>query len=145
MPCVAPDLPSRHLHVHLLVLLDGVPVPVPEGIGVGRPWTVEGDGFVSAGSCFAWIHTHDRTGVVHMASPESRPFTLGQVFEVWGHPLGPDGALGYRGAVTVSVDGVRVPGDPGGIELHSFDRIVLALGRPPARPPGRFDFERVRS
>jgi len=82
----------EHIHVHLVVLEDGANVAVPAGIGVGRPWGVDPDGFVSTGSCFAWIHTHDTTGVVHIAGPEEKSFNLGQLFSVWGHPITADSA-----------------------------------------------------
>jgi len=49
------------------------------------------------GSCFAWIHTHDTTGVVHVFTQVGKSDTLGQVFSVWGQPLGERGALGYSG------------------------------------------------
>ena len=140
VPCLKEDLPPVHLHIHLAVLLDAVPVTVPAGIGVGRPWGYGPPGFIATGTCFAWIHTHDTTGVVHVFTEVGTSFTLGQLFEVWGRPLSASGALGYTGRVAVLVGGQPLAGDPRRIPLTSFADIVIELGRPPATPPPPFDF-----
>lgn len=141
VPCLREDLPSRHIHVHLEILLDGVPVTVPAGIGVGRPWGLGPDGFIATGSCFAWIHTHDASGVVHIVTPEEKAYTLGQLFAVWGQPLGTTLALGYDGALAVFVNGLLFDGDPGSVTLANLKNIVIELGRAPATPaPALYDF-----
>ena len=84
MPCVRDDLPVNHFHVHLAVYLDGRPLTIPAGLGVGRPWEVNPPGFIATGGRFAWIHTHDTTGVVHVFTQVGKSDTLGQVFSVWG-------------------------------------------------------------
>jgi len=135
VPCLTEDLPQHHIHVHVLILYDGAGVAVPAGIGVGRPWGVDSTGFIATGRCFAWIHTHDTTGVVHIITPEEKAFTLGQVFEVWGQPLGAGSALGYDGSLAVLVNGRRIDGDPRAVRLENLENIVLELGRPPPVPP----------
>jgi hypothetical protein len=145
VPCLTEDLPQYHIHVHLQILYDGVVVGVPAGIGIGRPWSVDSTGFIATGGCFAWIHTHDTTGVVHIVTPEEKSFTLGQLFEVWGQPVGPDSALGYDGSLMVLVNGQRVGGDPRGVRLRNLENIVLELGTPPAvPPPALYDFAAKR-
>ena len=143
VPCLRNDLPPRHIHVHLTVLLDGSPVTVPAGIGVGKPWGYNPPGFLATGGCFAWIHTHDTTGVLHVFTEVGRTFTLGQVFEVWGRPLDAGGALGYRGRLALVTDGRAITGDPTSLPLTPFEDIVLELGKPPATPPRRFDFGNI--
>jgi hypothetical protein len=140
VPCLRNDLPPRHLHVHLAILLDGVPVTVPAGIGVGKPWGFNPPGFISTGGCFAWIHTHDATGLVHVFTEEGRTFTLGQLFEVWGRPLGVGQALGYTGSIALLAGGRAFTGDPQSLPLEPFENIVLELGKPPATPPPPYDF-----
>ncbi len=145
VPCMREDLPAQHLHVHLEVLLDGKPIVVPAGIGVGRPWGANPDGFIATGSCFAWIHTHDTTGVVHVFTQVGKSYSLGQVFEVWGQPLGANTVLGFRGALVVLVDGRPFVGDPQAVTLKNFENIVIELGRPPATPPpSTYDFGTMR-
>jgi hypothetical protein len=135
VPCLTEDLPQHHIHVHLLILYHGTGVTVPAGIGVGRPWGMDSTGFIATGGCFAWIHTHDTTGVVHIVTPEEKSFTLGQLFEVWGHPLAADSALGYDGPPVMLVNGRRFDGDLRAARLVNLESIVLELGEPPAIPP----------
>lgn len=145
VPCLTQELPAQHIHIHLVVLDDGANVTVPAGIGVGRPWGIDPDGFVSTGSCFAWIHTHDTTGVVHIVGPEEKSYRLGQLFSVWGHPLAADGAFNFKGPVAVLVNGVRFDGDPTELQLANFFNLVVELGKPPATPPApNYNFSSTR-
>ena len=146
VPCLTADLPVHHIHVHVQILADGAAVTVPAGIGVGRPWGVDATGFITGGSCFAWLHTHDTTGVVHIVTPEQKMFTLGQLFEVWGHPLGSASALGYHGSLATFVNGQRFAGDPREVKLLNLENIVLELGKQPAvQPPALYDFATPRA
>lgn len=145
VPCLTQELPAPHVHIHLVVLQDGANVTIPAGIGVGRPWGIDPDGFVSTGSCFAWIHTHDTTGVVHIVGPEEKTYTLGQLFSVWGHPLGADAAFNFSGPVAVLVNGVRADGDPREVPLANFFNIVVEIGTPPATAPApNYNFSSTR-
>jgi hypothetical protein len=145
VPCLTQEMPAMHTHIHLVVIDDGTNVTVPAGIGVGRPWGVDPDGFVSTGSCFAWIHTHDTTGVVHIGGPEETTYKLGQLFSVWGHPLSADAAFNFSGPVAVLVNGVRVDGDPREIQLANFFNVVVELGKPPATTPApNYNFSSTR-
>jgi hypothetical protein len=144
VPCLQDDLPVHHIHVHLGIYLDGNSVTVPAGIGVGRPWGVQPGGFVATGSCFAWLHTHDASGVVHIVTPEEKTFTLHQLFEVWGHPLSKGSALGVTESVTALVNGRHFGGDPPGIQLDNLENIVLEIGKLPSTPPpSLYDFATV--
>jgi hypothetical protein len=88
---------------------------------------------------------HDTTGVVHVFSPEGKTYTLGQVFSVWGHSLGPEKAFNFNGPLTVLVNGDRVSGDPRSIQLGNYFNIVLELGKPPATPPApNYNFSSTR-
>ncbi|HKW60794.1 MAG TPA: hypothetical protein VJR46_13675 [Candidatus Dormibacteraeota bacterium] len=145
VPCLRNDLPARHIHVHLTVFLDGSEVTVPAGIGVGKPWGYNPPGFIATGGCFAWIHTHDATGVVHIFTEEGRTFTLGQLFEVWGRPLGAGHALGYTGPLAVLTGGRAFTGDPRSLALTPYEDIVLELGTPPATPPRPYDFGTMKA
>ena len=135
VPCLTEERPQHHIHVHLQIMRDGIGVPVPAGIGVGRPWGVDSTGFITTGGCFAWIHVHDMTGVVHVFTPEEKSFTLGQLFELWGQPLVAGSALGYDGPLAVLVNGQRIDGDPREVALTNLENIVLELGLPPSDPP----------
>lgn len=81
-----PEVVQYHIHAHLTILLDGVNVIVPAGIGITPPRTAE-QGFITGGTCFYWLHTHDNSGVIHVESPTSQLYTLGQFFNIWGETL----------------------------------------------------------
>jgi hypothetical protein len=145
VPCLKEDLPTRHFHVHVGVLIDGKAVSVPAGIGVGQPLGRAADGFILTGSCFAWIHTHDTSGVIHVFTQVGQSYTLGQLFSVWGQPLGTGGALGFHGTLAVLVNGQGFDGDPRSVPLSNLENIVLELGKPPATPPpALYDFGTMR-
>ena len=141
VPCLADEVARYHTHVHLQILFDGVDVPVPAGIGIAQPWRVDLTGFIVTAPCFAWIHVHDTSGVVHMVAPEAKAFTLGQLFGVWGQQLEVGSALGYDGQLVVLVNGQRIEGDPRAVVLKNLENIVVELGKPPAvAPPALYDF-----
>jgi len=145
VPCLREDLPVNHFHVHLVIYLDGQKLTVPAGLGVGRPWGENPPGFIATGGCFAWIHTHDTTGVIHVFTQVGKSDTLGQVFSVWGQPFDAGGALGFRGKIGVLVNGQPVEGDPRSVPLKNLENVVVELGTPPATPPAAlYDFGTMR-
>jgi hypothetical protein len=84
--------------------------------------------FVVGGSAIYWLHTHDASGVVHIESPVQRTSTLGELFDLWGQPLGPDRVGPATGPVTVLVDGAVVGGDPRDVPLTAHAVIQLDVG-----------------
>jgi hypothetical protein len=145
VPCLRDDLAVNHFHVHMAIYADGEQVPVPAGLGVGRPWAEDPPGFITTGGCFAWIHTHDTSGVVHVFTQIGKAYTLGQVFSVWGQPLTAQGALGFSGQVAVLVNGAAAGGDPRSVPLKNLENIVLELGKPPKTAPAAlYDFGTMR-
>ena len=113
----------RGLRVHLELFADKRVVIVPAGIGVRDPVLRRGN--VTGASCRARIWTVDPTGVVWLDRSSE---TLGSVFAVWGELLGPARLAGFRGAVSVFVNGTSRRGDPRRLVLHDRDEIVLEIG-----------------
>lgn len=135
--CQNTEQVAYHIHSHLAVFLDGRPRGVPEGIGIAAPRqsqnTADGP-FVVAGGCFYWLHTHDRTGVIHIESPSEQSYTLGNFFDVWQQPLSASQAGPATGTLTAYVNGQRYSGDPRQIQLAAHAVIQLDVGQdvPPA-------------
>jgi hypothetical protein len=120
--CTAASLRSG-LRVHLELFADRRVVIVPAGIGVRDP--VFRLGNFTRARCRALIWTVDPTGVVWLDRNGER---LDSVFAVWGEPLGPARLAGFRGLVTVFVNGKRMSGDPRRLLLHDSDEVVLEVG-----------------
>jgi hypothetical protein len=133
IPCEKNERLTYHVHAHLRILKDGAPQPVSAYVGVpGAPLLPR---------CFYWLHTHDRSGLIHMEAPAERTFTLGQFFDIWGWPLTSTRVVKLPvppGQMTVFVDGQPYAGDPRQIELRRHTRVVIEIGR--QVPPPGYDF-----
>ena len=82
--CQSHEQAIFHIHAHLAVYVNGRARLIPEGIGIPPPRTVEQTTvgpFVAGGSCFYWLHSHTRDGIVHIEAPVQRVFTLGDYFD----------------------------------------------------------------
>ena len=142
--CDTGEQTAYHIHAHLAVFPGRAQRTIPEGIGIPPPQQVtqtSSGPFVTGGACFYWLHTHDRTGVIHIESPTQRSYTLGQFFAIWNQPLSGGRVGPAKGPVTAIVDGRRYSGDPAGITLTAHELIQLDVGsavpfRPFTFPPG---------
>ncbi|GAA1194684.1 hypothetical protein [Pseudonocardia alaniniphila] len=131
-----------HIHAHLQIYVNGQQKLVPYGVGIVPPYQLESSQngpFVDAGSAIYWLHTHDETGVIHVESPVQRTFTLGDFFDVWHQPLGPNQVGSLTGPVTAFVNGKQVNGDPRAIPLDAHALIQLDVGGPVV-PPQPYTF-----
>jgi hypothetical protein len=121
LPALAEQGTALHIHQHLDLYLNGKQVAVPANVGIGPGQTF-----------FSPLHTHDRTGILHVESTTKTVYTLRQFFGVWGVRLSAECIGDYcaRGGRTLEafVDGKRVTVDPARIPLRRHDEIVLAFG-----------------
>lgn len=126
-----------HVHTHLAVFVNGSPRQIPYGIGIVPPrqlqHTLNGI-FAVSGRCLYWLHTHAADGIIHIETPVHRQFTLGDFFNIWGQPLGPDQVGPARGPVTTYVNGRRFKGNPTGVPLGRLVTIQLDVGTPAPAP-----------
>jgi len=132
---------AYHIHAHLAIYVNGTQKTVPYGIGIEQPWSTSADGdseFVSSGAAFYYLHTHDDTGVIHIESPNSTIYTLGQFFAEWNQKLSATQIGPYTGTVIAYVNGSKVTGDPASIKLNSHNVIQLDLGKDVAFQPYAF-------
>jgi hypothetical protein len=131
--CGPVEMTAVHIHAHLTILDRGRAVTVPARIGITRNRADV--------PCIYWLHTHDDTGLLHVEAPAGR-FMLGNVFHIWGQPLGASVVGDRHGPVFAYVGGRRWKGDPATIPLGAHADIVLEVGRTvplPVRfafPPG---------
>jgi hypothetical protein len=126
------ETPDYHIHVHVSLYVNGEQLAIPKAIGVKD--AVASNGFVIAGGCFYWVHTHDATGIIHVEPPTHIDVNLGALFDIWGQPLSKTGVAGYDGDVTVFVDGEKYTGDPREIVFEAHKQIALEVGTPVVTP-----------
>ena len=124
------DNPSEayHVHTHLSIFLDGQALAVPGSVGIHRTVT---NGV--ANNCFYVIHTHDKSGKIHVEAAAPGTYTLGQLFDIWGQPLQGDNVAGLTGkpiVVYVTDAGVvtQAEGDWRNIELTSHREVTIQVG-----------------
>jgi hypothetical protein len=120
-----------HIHQHLDVFVNGKHEPVPQGIGIYD------------GQFLTELHTHDTSGIIHVESPSSRSYDLGQFFGVWGVRLTNDCIGGYCREVTpwaLYVDGKRYQGNPAALVLRPHQEIAFVIGKAPKTIPSSYKF-----
>ena len=125
-----------HIHAHLTVFVNGAPRLIPAGIGIPGAVvqnTAQGPA-VGSGTCFYWLHTHAGDGIIHIESPIHRVYTLGNFFDEWGQPLGPNQVGPATGHVTALYNGEVYKGNPRDIPLNAHAQIQLEVGTPLIAP-----------
>ena len=134
-----PEGTTMHEHANVQIFVHGTPEPVPKDIGINP-----------AKGTIQSIHTHDDTGTVHLESSESRQFTLGEFFGVWGVRFTPDclGAYCNDGTnhLQVFLNGDEVTGNLQSVQLDDQSVIVVTYGTADELPdpiPSTFDFASV--
>jgi hypothetical protein len=114
---------------HVEVFADDHVVLIAAGIGVAPPLSVHG-AYVSGGSCTYPLRTSEPTGLL-LLQARAR-FTLGQLFDLWGQPLGRERVAGFHtGAghpVRVFIDGRAWAGSPRSAPVRSGTQIAVELG-----------------
>jgi hypothetical protein len=115
-----------HIHAMLRLYVNGKQMQVPQGIGIDP-----------SGQFLASLHTHDATGTIHMEADQPYPFTLGQLFTVWGVKFTQTQLGGYSAGngnvVAVYANGKQVPSGPA-YQMKPHDAIVVAYGKPGSFP-----------
>jgi hypothetical protein len=125
-----------HIHAHLTIFVNGVARQVPAAIGIPGAVAQQTSAgpFIGSGTCFYWLHTHAADGIVHIESPVQRTYTLGDFFDEWGQPLGPDQVGPAKGHVTVIYNGKAFEGNPRSVPLTAHAQIQLEVGTPLIAP-----------
>ena len=131
----AQQVVGYHIHVHVDVFVNGRLERIPAGAGIPTPRLEEHfpSGLFfdnSVNGCLYWLHTHTDDGIIHVESPTRTTFTLGQFFDVWQQPLGPDQVGPARGPVVAFENGVRFTGNPRDIPLLPHAVVQLDVGSP---------------
>jgi hypothetical protein len=136
--CNAGEMLAYHIHQHLTMYDHGKQVPLPSSIGI--------PGSESAAICLYWLHVHALyPGIIHVESPTTRTYTLGQFFDVWkatkndAIPRGDAYVLkleqaAKHGQVTVFVEKRRWKRSYRSVPLTSHESITIEIGKPVVAP-----------
>ncbi|HEY6319255.1 MAG TPA: hypothetical protein VI462_15385 [Acidimicrobiia bacterium] len=140
--CTTNEQLAYHVHSHLAIFVNGKQMGIPMGIGIAPPRQTQpgatGD-FVVAGTCFYELHAHTADGVIHIESPTpGKVYTLGEYFDIWNQPLGPDQVASAKGKVTAYRNGQLFSGNPRDILLGAHVVIQLDVGKVVAPKPYTF-------
>jgi len=124
IPCRPAPIETYHVHTHLSIFLNGEALSVPPRIGIVAP---------NGTQCIYDVHTHDKSGKIHVESTAEGMFTLGQLFAIWGQELTDTNVADLTGnpiTVYVTDDGVvtEAEGDWHDIELKSHREITVVVG-----------------
>jgi hypothetical protein len=132
---LAKETVKYHIHIHVAVYVKGRQERLPAGIGITKPLVVQQYAtgpFDDVGlyDCLYWLHTHVADGIVHVEAPKKQSFTLGQFFDIWGQPLGPNQVGPAKGNVVVYENGKRFSGNPRSTPLLPHANIQIDVGNP---------------
>jgi hypothetical protein len=134
--CNAAEQLVFHNHAHIDIFIDGQPYSIPSQVGI------------LTGKCIYWLHTHDDSGIIHIESPVTRNFTLGQFFDIWKKKFSNtqifDKIANGTNAMSVYVNGNKIKADASyrNINLNEHDEIAIVFGKPPTRIPSTYGFEK---
>ena len=134
--CSTSEQTLFHIHIHLTIFVNGSPRQVLAAIGIpgAQAQNTPQGPFISSGNCFYWLHTHAFDGIIHVESPIRRTYTLGNFFDEWGQPLGPDQVGPAKGHVTAIYNGQLYVGNPRNVPLNRHAQIQLEVGTPLVAP-----------
>ena len=155
IPCDQLEHTQVHYHAAIQIVYQGNVLPIPANLGIVT------DPVSGNATCFYWLHVHaQNTDVIHIESPASQTFTLGQLFAVWstwsksrGGPNEPLDAT-HVSTLTLTPDEKLIvyidhqdgkgpqpyTGDPQAIVLTSHEVITLEITPPAVTPPPSFTF-----
>ena len=134
--CQTTEQTLFHIHAHLTIFVNGTPRQVPAAIGIpgAQAQNTPNGPFIASGTCFYWLHTHAPDGIIHIESPVQRTYTLGDFFDEWGQPLGPNQVGPARGHITAIYNGQAYQGNPRDIPLYAHAQIQLEVSKPLVAP-----------
>jgi hypothetical protein len=121
---------GRRVGAHVELFAHRRVVVVPAGVGMAPPLQASG-AYVRAARCSYPVRTREPTGLLEL-DPRPGPFTLGDLFAIWGQPLSARRLAGFRAPpgtrVAAYLDGRPWPGDPRALPLRRHAVIVLEVG-----------------
>lgn len=116
--CLGNESLAYHIHQHLTLYQDGKPVTLPAYIGIPTGANIP------SGTCYYWLHVHDTTGVVHVESPTTQNYTLGQFLDVWERTTQLDAQGGTQIQVSDAYVKALRAANPSDVHVYVGDKAV---------------------
>ncbi len=156
VPCDRLEQTQIHYHAALQIVYNGAVLNLPDDIGI------QYDSGGKNVQCYYWLHVHAANkNTIHIESPASDTFTLGQFFDVWNSWSQANGkgtqrldathvstfTIGPEQKVVTYIDlgdgkGPQAyTGDPRTIQLKAHEVITIEITPPDVNPPPTFTFE----
>ena len=150
IPCDHLEHTQIHYHAALQIIYNGNVVNLPDNTGI------QYDSSGTNVSCYYWLHVHAANkNTIHIESPASQQFTLGQFFDVWNEwsqrngygpvkfdathvatfTLTPDQKVVAYVDLQDGKGPQPVTGDPRSIVLKNHEVISLVISPPDTKPP----------
>ncbi len=135
MSCLGSEGTIEHIHMYLAIYVDEHQVQIPPNTGV-----------VNNGTCFYPLHIHGDPGdenIIHEESPDTKTYTLGAFFDIWGQPLSKTQVMNYTVGkgdtlkfVTIDENGKQtvVTGNPLDIQFTPHETIYILYDSPSVQP-----------
>ncbi len=123
----------EHIHAFLSIWIDGKQSALPANVGIPQS-TSSGSATVT---CYYWLHTHDSSGIIHIESPSSEQFTLGQFLKEWNlgfNSLGFPTELLLNSGWKVWINGKVFNGTLTSVPLNAHNIITVAYNSPSVKP-----------
>jgi hypothetical protein len=154
IPCDSLEHTQVHYHAALQIMYQGSVVNLPDNAGI----MTDSSGNTT---CFYWLHVHaNDKNVIHIESPASQTFTLGQFISVWANWAKLNGdavpSLDATHVTTIALTSGQTlvtyidlqdgkgpqlfTGDPKSIVLKSHEVITLEITPPLVAKPPAFTF-----
>ncbi len=149
IPCDQLEHTQVHYHAALQIVYHGTLTNLPANTGIQM-------GSTGNITCYYWLHVHPQNpNVIHIESPASQTFTLGQFFSVWNQYDSNNGLgsekldathvakftlqSGDKIVTYIDLNDGKGPqaytGDPRSIVLKSHEVITIEITPPDVNPP----------
>ncbi len=154
IPCDQLEHTQVHYHAALQIVYHGVLTNLAPNAGIQT-------NSAGAVSCYYWLHVHQQNpNVIHIESPASQTFTVGQFFSVWNQWSTANGfgtekldathvaqftlQSGDKIVVYVDLSDGKGPqlysSDPRNITLKSHEVVTIEITPPDVNPPPAFNW-----
>ncbi|GLV55540.1 hypothetical protein KDH_23840 [Dictyobacter sp. S3.2.2.5] len=151
MQCAPQVATKQQLSTRLTVYIDGKLAALPRGIGIVSPKQPGVTALATNGNlyCLYPLHVFENDSIIHADLPDTRTYTLGQFFSVWGQPLSRTQVMVNQTDANHALsfvifdargNGSTYSGDPASIPLKEHQTIVILYNSPGVHPTAFTDW-----